>query len=73
VTEAAAPAVFLFESSHFALWAEDVAREQNVSVKVIPAPPESRAKCGLALEIPAAAADALDQAFREEGIAFDRA
>ncbi len=72
MSEPAAPALFLFESSHFALWAEDVARERNVMVKVVPAPPESRAKCGLALEIPAEAAEGLDEAFREEGIAFDR-
>jgi hypothetical protein len=64
--------VFLFESAHYALWAEDVAREQGVEVKVVPAPPESRAKCGLALEIPAGAAEAMQGAFEGEGIVFER-
>lgn len=74
VADEASPdvAVFLFESSHFALWAEDVAREHAVAVRVVPAPPESKATCGLALEIPAEAATSLDAAFRDEGIAFER-
>lgn len=65
-------AVFLFESSHFALWAEDVAREHAVVARVVPAPPESKATCGLALEIPADVAASLDAVFRDEGIAFER-
>jgi hypothetical protein len=64
--------VFLFESSHFALWAEDVARERKVEVKVIPAPPQAEATCGLAIEIPGGDAEALQAAFEEEGISFRR-
>jgi hypothetical protein len=62
--------IFVFESSHYALWAEDVARERSVSVKVVPAPTDETASCGLALEIPAAEAEGLREAFEEEGIAF---
>lgn len=61
---------FVFESSHYALWAEDVARERSISVKVVPAPTGETASCGLALEIPAAEAEGLRKAFEEEGIAF---
>jgi hypothetical protein len=64
--------LFLFESAHFALWAEDVARERAVEVKVVPAPPQAEATCGLALAIPSGAADALEEAFTSEGISFRR-
>lgn len=62
--------IFVFESSHYALWAEDVARERSVSVKVVPAPSDETASCGLALEIPATEAEGLQKAFEEEGIVF---
>jgi hypothetical protein len=61
---------FVFESSHYALWAEDVARERNILVKVVPAPTGETASCGLALEIPAAEVQGLQEAFEAEGIAF---
>jgi hypothetical protein len=62
--------VFVFESSHYALWAEDVARERSVPVKVVAAPAGETSTCGLALEIPASEAASLEAAFTEEGIAF---
>ncbi|TVP49826.1 MAG: DUF3343 domain-containing protein [Gemmatimonadales bacterium] len=62
--------VFVFESSHLALWAEDVARERSVPVKVVAAPAGTSATCGLALEIPASEAASLEAAFTDEGIAF---
>ncbi len=70
--DAAEQVLFLFESSHYALWAEDVARERQVAVKVVPAPPRAEATCGLAIEIPAADAAPLAAAFEEEGIAYRR-
>jgi len=42
--------VFTFDTTHMALWAEEVAREARVPAESVPAPPETRAKCGLALE-----------------------
>jgi hypothetical protein len=42
--------VFTFETTHHALWAEEVAREAGIPVEVVPAPPAARARCNLALE-----------------------
>jgi hypothetical protein len=70
VTQSSDVRIFLFESSHYALWAEDVARERSVPVKVVAAPAGEKATCGLALEAPASAAGSLEAAFAEEGIAF---
>jgi hypothetical protein len=41
--------VFTFETTHMALWAEEVAQENDIPAEVVPAPPASRARCNLAL------------------------
>ena len=41
--------ILTFDTTHHALWAEDVARENGIPIEVIPAPAESKAKCDLAL------------------------
>ena len=45
----AAP-VLTFQTTHHALWAEEVARERGIPAEVVPAPPAARARCNLALE-----------------------
>jgi hypothetical protein len=42
--------VFTFDTTHHALWAEEVAREAGIPAEVVPAPPAARARCNLALE-----------------------
>jgi len=42
--------VLVFDTTHHALWAEQVARTAGLAAEVIPAPASARAKCGLALE-----------------------
>ena len=64
--------IFTFETTHQALWAEDVAREKGVPHEMAPAPPEVDAKCGLSVRTPAGHADGLAKAFEEEGIEFGR-
>lgn len=72
MTTTATTSVFTFDTSHHALWAEDVAGERAVPVEVIAAPPESGSKCDLALRTLRARADELEAAFQEEGIEFSR-
>ena len=42
--------IFTFDTTHHALWAEEVAREEGIPAEVIPAPPAAQARCNLALE-----------------------
>lgn len=42
--------VLVFDTTHHALWAEQVARNAGLAAEVIPAPAAARAKCDLALE-----------------------
>lgn len=62
--------IFIFETTHHAMWAEDVAHEQAIPVEVVPAPPEGGAKCGIALRIPDGRADELTNALDEERILY---
>jgi hypothetical protein len=41
--------VFTFETTHHALWAEELAAEADIPAEVIPAPPAAHARCDLAL------------------------
>jgi hypothetical protein len=64
--------VFTFDTTHHALWAEEVAQARGIPVDVIPAPPAARARCNLALETLPEELDALAAALGEEGIPFGR-
>jgi hypothetical protein len=70
MSESSPVALYLFENSHLSLWAEDVAREKGIAVKVVPAPPQDTATCGLALEISVDACGAIELAFQDEGIDY---
>ena len=70
MSEVTAELLFTFDTTHLALWAEDTARERSIPAEVVPAPAETKAKCGLALRTMAAHVDELSAVLREEGIAF---
>ena len=70
MSAAAEEILFTFETTHLALWAEDTARERGIPVEVVPAPPEAKAKCGIALRTVPARTDELAEALRGEGIEF---
>ena len=65
-------AVFTFDTTHHALWAEEVARERGIPAEVVPAPPAARARCNLALETLPDDASALASALEEEGVPYGR-
>lgn len=64
------PPVFTFQTTHHALWAEDVAGEMGTPVEVISAPPESGSKCDLALRVADVHVSTLETAFDDEGIEY---
>jgi hypothetical protein len=63
-------AVFTFDTTHHALWAEDVARENGIPAEAVPAPAEAHARCGLALETLRGDVDRLRDALDGEGVPF---
>jgi len=70
MTTATLECLFLFDTTHQAMWAEDVAREKGIPAEVVAAPPQARAKCGLALRSVGESCRALEQAMQQEGISF---
>ncbi len=63
---------YTFSSSHYALWAEELARERKIPVEVGPPPPGSEDACGLALRIEEGRANDLEVSLHAEGIQFTR-
>jgi hypothetical protein len=62
--------VIVFETTHHALWAEEVARELRLGAQVVPAPAASRAGCDLAIEALDEDLATLLEALRERAIVF---
>ena len=62
--------ILVFETTHHALWAEEVARDMRLGVQVVPAPAASRAGCDLAIEALDEDLAALLEALRERAIVF---
>lgn len=62
--------LFTFDTTHHALWAEEIAVERAIPGEIVPAPPEANARCNLALEVFAEDAPRLEAALREEGAPY---
>jgi hypothetical protein len=62
--------VFTFDTTHHALWAEEIAIENGVPVEVVPAPPAAGARCDLALETLASEVPRLRTLLEENGVEF---
>ena len=62
--------ILVFDTTHHAMWAEEIAREQGVAVEVVPAPEGIDAKCGMALEVLPDSLESLQTALNKEGIPF---
>lgn len=62
--------LFTFDSTHAALWAEEIAREKCIPAEIVPAPPDVVARCNLALEILEEDLATLTDALTEAGVEF---
>ena len=62
--------IFTFDTTHHALWAEEIAGERGVPAEAIPAPAAANARCSLALETLPGDVVRLSAALDEEGVPF---
>ena len=62
--------VFTFDTTHMALWAEEVVGEAGMPCEVVPAPANSGALCTLALAVPGRLAARAEEALRSAGVVF---
>ena len=65
-----AEVILTFDTTHMALWAEEVARDAAIPVEVIPAPPERQARCDLALALRPVDLERLTTLLTETGVQF---
>lgn len=65
-------ALFTFETTHHALWAEEIATDAGIAAEVVPAPPAARARCNLALETLPGDEEALQRELDRAGVPFGR-
>lgn len=61
--------VFGFETTHDALAAEDVLREEGLEVTPVPSPKSLGTLCGLAIRVPEAMASSVEGLLARRGIA----
>ncbi|HSJ25440.1 MAG TPA: DUF3343 domain-containing protein [Longimicrobiales bacterium] len=59
-----------FDTTHHALWAEQLAHENALAAEPTPAPPEAGAQCDIALEYLAEEEQALTTLLEGAGVAF---
>jgi hypothetical protein len=64
------PVLLTFDTTHHALWAEEIALASGLGAQVVPAPSASEAKCNLALEVLPEDMDALLAALDQAGVAY---
>ncbi len=62
--------LFTFDTTHHALWAEEIAREAGIPAEIVPAPAGIRARCDLALEALAEDEERLAGELRAAGVVF---
>lgn len=62
--------IFTFDTTHHALWAEQIALDLRLGAQVIPAPAAAKAKCSLALEILEEDIEVLRKALDAQGVMF---
>jgi len=62
--------LFTFDTTHHALWAEEVAIESGIPSELVPAPPAANARCNLALETLPEDLPRMRTALRDAGVPF---
>lgn len=62
--------ILTFETTHHALWAEEVALAEGIPAELVPAPPAAQARCNLALETLPGEMPRVQALLRETGIPF---
>ncbi len=65
-------AILTFDTTHHALWAEQIAGAERLGVQVVHSPPDSGARCDLALEVLDDDVAALCSALDTRGVAYRR-
>jgi hypothetical protein len=62
--------VLVFDTTHHALWAEQLVLGASLPAQVVPAPPEAEARCDLALECLSTDREIVERVLLAAGVPF---
>lgn len=62
--------VFTFDTTHHALWGEEIAREAGIPHEIVPAPPAANARCNIAIETLLEDAERFGSEMTDAGVTF---
>ena len=65
--------IFVFDSTHHALTAEEALEESGLEIDIVPVPVDIRVDCGLAIEIAKRDREKAEAALDAAGVAFKAA
>ena len=60
--------VFTFDTTHHALWSEELALEAGIAHEVVPAPAAADARCGIGIEVLAGDVERFRALLRSAGV-----
>lgn len=63
-------ALLVFDTTHHAMWAEQLAQVRGLAVDIVPAPAEATARCNLALEVGVADRAELERVLTAAGVPY---
>jgi hypothetical protein len=61
---------FTFDTTHHALWAEEIAKEDRIPHEIVPSPPEANARCDIAIAILAEDVARMAGLLESSGVSF---
>lgn len=64
--------IYIFESLHKLIKADNILQEQGIKVRVIPVPTSYHSVCGMCLESNEEVAPLVDVSLKQRGIQFER-
>ncbi len=64
--------IFIFESLHKLIKADNLLQKKQIKVRVIPVPTSYHSTCGMCLECDEESASFVDELIKQEGIRFER-
>ncbi len=65
-------AIILFHSTNYAIWAQDLLKENNITCKMIPVPRDLSSDCGYCVHTSPEDSNRAEELLKENDVEYDR-
>ncbi len=65
-------AIMLFHSTNYAIWAQDLLKESNITCKMIPVPRDLSSDCGYCVRISPEDSEAAEELLIKNNVEYDK-